>query len=363
MSPAFSLRSAVVAGLALVAAAFVCVEFRGRTPEWKSWQEKGIALCIERLERELPEAETSRQRQQILKELEGLRNRKPRIIEVRPFGGKPAPERCLTCHFGIEDLSASHPNSVFGCVTCHGGNGPDLTVKGAHLGIRGKRNPARLDLAATSCGSSDAVPGLCHSGRSEPLLDRVVKVPRSLMATNAGIIGILRFQWGIEANSGPRFGIRSVSDGTRKLETLPLETGPDGTFGLPHSHFRKFCAACHLWTPRRREQMGRLEGRPACHAPYQEGGRYTGCDPTVNCEEVGHPSTHTITNRIPDERCRACHNRSGRVGLNYRGWMDSAQYGTPFTAGGLNDRTVSGHRFVLGLVADIHCDRGMGCID
>ena len=32
------------------------------------------------------------------------------------------PELCLTCHDGIEEISASHPQESFGCVSCHGGN-------------------------------------------------------------------------------------------------------------------------------------------------------------------------------------------------------------------------------------------------
>ena len=33
------------------------------------------------------------------------------------------PELCLTCHTGIEEISASHPVEVFGCARCHGGEG------------------------------------------------------------------------------------------------------------------------------------------------------------------------------------------------------------------------------------------------
>jgi hypothetical protein len=349
--------------LAVIIAVFCFVPYRGHQAEWRTYQQKGIHLALERLEADLTKVSSQEKRKETLAEIDALRNREIDIIEIRPFGGKLGPERCLTCHFGIEDLSASHPNSVFGCVSCHGGNGPDLTVKGAHLGLRGGRNPASLDLAPVSCGSKSSDTGTCHSERADPLLDRVENVPRSLMATNAGIISIMRYQWGLEQPSDPKFGIRSVTDGTLTLQPIPPEMTPDGKFSLADSHFRKFCAACHLWTPRHRENMGRLQGCPACHAPYEEGGRYQGGDPTVNRNETGHAATHTITNLIPDTRCRACHNRSGRIGLNYHGQMESAQYGTPFVRGGLNNDTLSDGRFFLRLTPDIHHEKGLGCID
>ncbi len=351
-------------GLGVLLFALGYVEYRHRNPQWKTYQERGIALAIERLEAELSSAASQDRRSAILSELQSLRNRKPQIIEIKPFGQKDSqPDRCITCHYGIEDLSASHPNSVFGCVVCHGGNGADLTVKGAHLGMRGGRNPARLDLASLSCGSTQPGGGTCHGNREHPLLNRVDTVPRSIMATNAGIIGILRFQWGLDDRPEARYGIRPVTDGKTSLEEIPAERPHPDTVNLANSHFRKFCATCHLWTPRHREAMGRLEGCPACHAPYEEGGRYTGADPTINRSETGHPATHTITNLIPDDRCRACHNRSARIGLNYHGEMESAQYGTPFVRGGLNEQTLSDGRFVLHLAPDIHREKGMGCID
>ena len=96
----------------------------------------------------------------------------------------------------------------------------DLTIRGAHLGLRGGSNPARLDLAPINCGSNNSGVAGCHSQREHPLLNRVDNVPRSLMATNAGIISILRFQWGVEKQSVMKFGIKPVSDG--KTSLLPV---------------------------------------------------------------------------------------------------------------------------------------------
>jgi len=357
----FRVPLAVAIAALLVTLAYV--GYRARYPEWRHFQERGITLAVQRLENDLSKEVSHEKRASIASEIKSLRSREPQILEIKPFGGKLDPERCLTCHFGIEDLSPSHPNSVFGCVTCHGGNGGDLTVRGAHLGLRGGRNPARLDIAEAGCGSNRLVAGVCHSGRDDQLLNRAENVPRSIMATNSGIIGILRFQWGIEPDSTPGFGIKQVSDGKTSLRAIPPERTRDGEFHLADSHFRKFCASCHLWSSRHDERIGRLEGCPACHAPYAEDGRYRGGDPTINRQETGHATTHTITNRIADDRCRACHNRSARVALNYHGQMESEQYGTPFVRGGLNNEDLGDGRFFLKLAPDIHQEKGMSCTD
>ncbi len=361
---AFPFKTITVFLLAIIALALAYVEYRYRSPEWKAYQQKGVALALQRLEMRLAEEQSAEAKRLISSEIDSLKNRRREIIEITPFGGKLPAERCLTCHYGIEDLSSSHPNLVFGCVICHGGNGSDLSVRGAHIGLRGGRNPAKLDLANAGCGGGKSNIGItCHSGREHPLLNRTENVTKSLMATNAGIIGILRFQWGVEETSDSKYAVRAVSDGKTTLNDLPPEIGSNGEFNLPESHFRKFCASCHLWSSRIREKMGRLEGCPACHAPYDQDGRYVGGDPTIKRDEPGHASTHSITNRIPDDRCRACHNRSARIGLNYHGEMENEQYGTPFVNGGLNEDTISENRFVLRLVPDIHHEKGMACID
>lgn len=356
---------AVAAGALCVALALALavVEYRSRNPEWKAFQQRGIARAIQQLEEQAANEPDPNKVKRLHAQADSLRKRIPEIIEVRPFDGKAPVERCLTCHEGIEDLSASHPNAVFGCVICHGGNPSDLTVKGAHRGLRGGRNPATLDLASISCGSSATAVAACHTDRSHALLNRADNVPKALMATNAGIIGILRFQWGIEDTSVSSYGIRSVTDGKTTLKQVPGERGPDGALHLANSHFRKFCATCHLWSDRKTEETARLAGCPACHASYGPDGRYKGGDPTIDRDKPGHVAFHTLTNRIPDDRCRACHNRSARIGLNYHGEMESAQYGTPFVMGGLNDYTVGDGRFVLRLVPDIHHEKGMGCVD
>ncbi|MDR3604373.1 MAG: cytochrome c3 family protein, partial [Syntrophaceae bacterium] len=343
--------------------ALIIISYRQRNPEWKKYQLKGVSLAISLLDDELAREPTVEKQRTFKTRIMELKNIKPRIIETSPFSGKAPSEFCLTCHFGIEDTSESHPNSVFGCVICHGGVGSDLTVKGAHRGLIGGANPARLDLASQSCGSGALGPGMCHADKLSPILDRVRNTPRSIMATNAGIIGILRFQWGVTNIGEERYAIKSVSDGKHELEEIGPDVTKDGDIHLAESHFRKFCSTCHLWGKQPEEKMGRLDGCAACHAIYDRTGRYHGGDPTVNRYETGHASYHSINTKISDERCRACHNRSARTGLNYHGEMESEQYGTPFMNGFYNNRTLSDDRFVLNLVPDIHFEKKMGCVD
>ena len=273
---AFPFKTLTLVALAIAVMALAYVEYRRRNPEWKAYQQKSIALALQKLESQLAEEKATDAKQRVVTEIGSLKRRRPEIIEVNPFGGKRPTERCLTCHYGIEDLSSSHPNSVFGCVICHGGAGSDLSVRGAHIGLRGGRNPATLDLAKVSCGADKSNAGACHSGREHPLLNRADNTPRSLMATNAGIIGILRFQWGVEETSDSKYAVRAVSDGKISLERLPPEIGRDGKFNLSESHFRKFCASCHLWTSRVREKMGRLEGCPGVPCALRPGGSVRG---------------------------------------------------------------------------------------
>ena len=356
--------TAVVLGSVIVMlVAVFYAEYRAGAREWRQYQKRGIELTIEKLKREGASTDDENLRKKIEARIVNLQAKPLEPIEIKPFNGKYPTEYCLSCHFGIEDVSESHPNEVFGCVICHGGNGADLSVKGAHRGLRGGRNPSQLSVAAQSCGGPKTEAGKCHSDRDHPLLNRVDTVPRSLMATNAGIIGILRFQWGLDQIGQATHAIKKVSDGKTTLEEIPPELLPNGDYSLVDSHFRKFCAACHLWGARAEEKMGRLEGCAACHTPYSEDGRYEGCDPTIRRYEPGHARTHTITSKTPDDRCRSCHNRSARVGLNYHGQMESEQYGTPFVKGNMNDVTLSDDRFVTKLLPDIHHEKTMGCID
>lgn len=131
----------ILAGASLAAImvlVLMFVEYRQRHPDWKKYQSEGLSLCVNKLEAQLHEQTSQDQNKILIAEIDTLKSKQPEILEIRAFGGRGDAERCLTCHYGIEDLSKSHPNSVFGCVVCHGGNGSDLTVKGAHKDLRGE---------------------------------------------------------------------------------------------------------------------------------------------------------------------------------------------------------------------------------
>ncbi|NOR10910.1 MAG: hypothetical protein GQ541_05425, partial [Desulfovibrionaceae bacterium] len=67
-------------------------------------------------------------------------------------------EKCLTCHDGVEQISAFHPIDTYGCTICHGSDKPDsLIKKEAHSNMissrsmKGKRNPSNLRILEQSC--------------------------------------------------------------------------------------------------------------------------------------------------------------------------------------------------------------------
>ena len=269
-------RLALIPTVMALVVALVYVEYRSRNPEWKTFQKRGIALTIQRLEKDLADETERDKKREILSQIELLRNKQPEILEISPFGGKLEPERCMTCHFGIEDVSGSHPNSVFGCVTCHGGNAADLTVRGAHLGLRGGRSPAKLDLASASCGSNSAGLGKCHS-------EKGASASQSRRKCSAVSTGYQRrhnqhiaLPMGGRERHKPQIryqvyiGWRDQPQGGASRSRPTWESQ---TFRKP---FPKILRRCHLWGSRHREKMGRMEGCPACHAPDGEDGRYEG---------------------------------------------------------------------------------------
>ncbi len=99
---------------------------------------------------------------------EGLRDHKPEIQQVllRELGEV---DRCTTCHQGADntglveapqpftthsgDYVANHPTDQFGCVVCHEGQGPALTVEAAHGEEDNWTKPIlKKNYAQASCG-------------------------------------------------------------------------------------------------------------------------------------------------------------------------------------------------------------------
>lgn len=300
-----------------------------------------------------------------------LAGREPELIEIVPSATGRV-ERCLTCHEGIESIGSSHPPEAIGCVACHGGQGAGLTKKAAHRGLLG-RNPSRLATVGASCGGRGALAGRCHAGRELPAADMVYRVPRTIMATMTGVITSLRVSWLAQPDFGARLAARAVDDPRRPSPppagTVPallaVPGGPPPVMDFAHladEHWRKFCARCHLNAQRPSGLSAHGAGCAACHGRRVPDGRYHGQDLCIDPDQPGHAFDHRLSPAPDEDNCRRCHNRSGRLGLNFRGEMEQGRGATPWPDA--NPRyTLSGGRGVRRLLPDVHAQKGMSCID
>jgi len=102
--------------------------------EWRSYQETYLSIAAEKT--------TDPAAKQMLEA------RTPRIEQIVATGfGHERVDRCVTCHAGIDDdrfkdspqpfrthpaIAGNHPYRMFGCTTCHDGNGRGLSTVDAH---------------------------------------------------------------------------------------------------------------------------------------------------------------------------------------------------------------------------------------
>ncbi len=297
------------------------------------------------------------------------------------------PERCLTCHYGLEQISNAHPIEAFGCAICHGGNRLGLTPQRAHQGLLGGRNPSDFRVIDLTCGR----PG-CHAGRKHLHQNVVQRSRRSLMATMAGVILGLRLSWAAQPDARARYASTGVGDPTPAhkrpghtygfLATIPVYSArglprPKGSSGfvgwwgpevtvsgrVADDQWRKFCARCHLNNERRQGPSAHAAGCAACHVLRATDNRYHGNDPMIDRKTQGHGAAHRLTTAVPSTQCLRCHNRSGRIALAYLGRFDADGYGTPYQRGTMNFQRLSGGRYYLNLAPDVHHRQGMHCID
>jgi len=311
---------------------------------------------------------------------EEIRQSPLRIKEIRPsLTGKK--ERCLTCHDGLEEISPSHPVEAFGCIVCHGGNGRGVTVETAHQGLIGGRNPSNLAVVDQTCGQPG---GQCHSERKLWCQNSVDRVKTSIMATMSGVISSLRYAWTAQPDIRSRYAsVKAGSfrtpvktDDPETLGTIPLMNPipgikPTDPLGLPltfsgqaaDDQWRKFCARCHLWNKRESGPSAHSSGCAACHMLYNSGAAYHGLDPTIPKNQPGYAALHRFNTAIPTDQCLRCHNRSGRIGLTFKGFQEADGYGTPYGAGKPNTGMLSGGRDVRRLLPDVHFEKGMACVD
>lgn len=357
-----------LAALALAGSLFMVWWLEGRRP----WQEEVAAINQKRavlMERRL-RASGMPPSQAAAKAAEAA-SQPARILEITP-AATGRPERCLTCHQGITQISRSHPAEAVGCVVCHGGQGMALTKAEAHRGLLG-RNPSALATARISCGGGDAVAGRCHAGREEPAANMVERVERTIMATMTGVITSLRVAWGAQDSFHALYATAAVNDPALPRQPPPgtvsrllaIPGGPPADMsqpGLADEHWRKFCARCHLRAQRKAGPSAHGAGCAACHGSRALDGHYHGADAAIRRDAPGHAASHELFATPSEEACRRCHNRSGRIGLNYRGWMEDESGRTPWTNAN-PQHTLSGGRSVRRLLPDVHADKGLTCVD
>lgn len=268
-------------------------------------------------------------------------------------------ERCLTCHFGIEEISENHR---FACTQCHEGNGKAFSYRSAHRGL--VTNPSDLKHASEYCGK-------CHA-------DQVEKVSRSLMATAKGEINLTRYTWGAQSADSPLYSLNPEED----EQLFP----PESEDHLVDDFLRKKCLRCHLQAPApHRPGEYRATGCAACHMIYANDGLTMTHDraiQTVQKAEIrknknrfrfdfavnslnnkrGYPILHKFTVAVPSVQCEHCHHLNG-PGNEFEGLFAKAARPKVSLQKVDGDRPVlygTQHEFLL---PDIHRERGMHCID
>jgi len=212
-----------------------------------------------------------------------MNSRQPKPVELIPTS-TGQPEYCITCHTDVPDISLSHPNKTFGCITCHGGERLALNAELAHSTMRGGANPSDLSVVQVSCGGSN-----CHSGSEAQNNDHIQRVMTSIQSIYAGAIANIRFTFGAQTDLTPHFGISAVTDNQTKTGITSLITFNSSSEANPSiQKFGENCLTCHInATPREGDAYTRQTGCAACHATGK----------------------HTLTTAIPYNQCNACHNR------------------------------------------------------
>jgi len=263
------------------------------------------------------------------------------------FGAAPLPEvtavrgraeGCLACHGGIEGLGASHAPTRIGCAACHGGDPFARDAAGAHAHL--VRVPGNLADARRTCGQAE-----CH-------LATVPRVERSIMSTMAGVIAVNRRVLGEPVDPA-----------------APPPHAAELGHGVADSHLRELCVGCHLgqpktdWGPIGEESLG--GGCNACHLVYGKDAaaalaRYD-ADKRDGARQL--PAVHpSLTVNPGNEHCFGCHSRSSRISTSYEGWNE-LRGEPPAHLPAARLRKLDDGRHFEKIVADVHHERGLECID
>ncbi len=262
-------------------------------------------------------------------------NTRPPVYEFTP-SKTGQPERCLTCHLGIEQISGSHPVAEFGCISCHGGDRLATDEKAAHTGM--VRNPAALNVADRTCGS-------CHPAQ-------VITVQRSIMATYAGAIGLVRRTFGQQTDGKARYASVATGD-------LPAFNASP-TDPAPVQHFAVNCLTCHLTAdPINQPYFYRSTGCSSCHVLYNTDGLYQGKDRAIPKDKPGYPAVHQFTTAIPYTQCNHCHNR-GNYDLRTMAFIQRTDLPAP---AGLSAEALRAHDYYQPIGKFTKCEFELDCID
>lgn len=257
------------------------------------------------------------------------------VVEITPTRTGQV-ERCLTCHQGIEPISAGHSTEEFGCVSCHGGQPLALDADAAHTGM--VRNPGAAGEAEKYCAE-------CHTAQ-------VLYVPRAIMSTYAGAIGLVRRAFGLQEGGNALFAVAQVDH----LDEFVV--GPNDP--EPVKQFAERCLTCHVnGEPRHEPYFYRSTGCSTCHVLYADDGLYAGGDPTIPRDEPGHPLQHTFTRQIPYTQCNHCHNR-GNYDLRSMDFLPRDDMPPP---DGLTGQALRLHEYYQPIGQFTKCEWELECID
>ncbi|MCM0082139.1 cytochrome C [Geomonas sp. Red32] len=265
------------------------------------------------------------------------------MIALVSSGCMPAADSgCLSCHRGIEAVSASH----HGCTSCHGGDGRAANKSTAHRGLLGGSNPSDPESWEDGCGR-------CHRYQLE-------RVKSTIMQTNAGMIRNIQLTW--EGEDGKTY----ATDWGKFFspEGKPFEAAPVADLdNLSGELYRKFCSRCHIGSSNKQSYGAvHASGCAACHFSWNDEGTYLGGDLAVR-GKGGHSQSHKMEPLPAMQSCTRCHSRSGRIGYLYQGLYDGNNSLVPTFRGEAGPVAASGLRSLSRIAPDVHFAAGLECID
>ena len=249
---------------------------------------------------------------------------------------------CVSCHQGLEAVSATHPI----CVDCHGGDSTSNVKEVSHRTMHGPNNPSDPKFWEQTCGK-------CHPYQLN-------RIRANIMLTNTGMIKNIQKTW--EGEDGRLYSTRPEKVYSKNGNPLELKDVSQLN-NLSGELYRKFCSQCHVgFAAHRKYATSHASGCAACHFPYDDTAVYRGNDPSVNGKGP-YSETHRLAALPGNDVCLRCHNRSGRMALTYQGLHDGNNGLVPTRNGWPGPKSMSGARNITYIAEDIHFAGGMDCVD